>query len=109
MRTAGLPNFRKLYSKNTDDDLQKGTYTIDINMSTYLIESATLYTFFFVCYLFIGDQLQKVEGDNLDRLKCTVTNSLYIILPLLQSRLQCDIVWRNKVDCDFDSVVHGRA
>ncbi|KAF9932601.1 hypothetical protein FBU30_007747 [Linnemannia zychae] len=33
MRTAGLPNFRKLYSKNTDDDLQKGTYTIDINMN----------------------------------------------------------------------------
>ncbi|KAF9542930.1 hypothetical protein EC957_001446 [Mortierella hygrophila] len=33
MRTAGLPNFRKLYSKNTDDDLQKGTYTMDINMN----------------------------------------------------------------------------
>ncbi|KAG0380356.1 hypothetical protein BGX24_008806 [Mortierella sp. AD032] len=33
MRTAGLPNFRKLYSKNTDDDLLKGTYTMDINMN----------------------------------------------------------------------------
>ncbi|KAF9094903.1 hypothetical protein BGX23_001409 [Mortierella sp. AD031] len=33
MRTAGLPNFRKLYSKNTDDDLQRGTYTMDINMN----------------------------------------------------------------------------
>ena len=46
MRTAGLPNFRKLYSKNTDDDLQRGTYTMDINMSTYLIKGVALYTFF---------------------------------------------------------------
>jgi hypothetical protein len=30
MRTAGLPNFRKLYSKNTSQDLKKGIYTIDI-------------------------------------------------------------------------------
>ncbi|KAF9935940.1 hypothetical protein BGZ65_002871 [Modicella reniformis] len=33
MRTAGLPNFRKLYSKNEQDDLQSGTYTIDIDMN----------------------------------------------------------------------------
>lgn len=33
MRTAGLPNFRKLYAKNTGDDLQKGTYTVDIYMN----------------------------------------------------------------------------
>jgi len=33
MRTAGLPNFRKLYSKNEQDDLMSGTYTIDIDMS----------------------------------------------------------------------------
>ncbi|KAG0279236.1 hypothetical protein BGZ96_002018 [Linnemannia gamsii] len=33
MRTAGLPNFRKLYSRNTDDNLQSGTYTVDINMN----------------------------------------------------------------------------
>jgi len=38
MRTAGLPNFRKLYSKNTDDPLQQGTYTVDINMSTSIRE-----------------------------------------------------------------------
>jgi len=30
MRTAGLPNFRKLYSKNEDQDLLPGTYTIGI-------------------------------------------------------------------------------
>jgi len=30
MRTAGLPNFRKLYSKNLDNDLTPGVYTIDI-------------------------------------------------------------------------------
>ncbi|GJJ68583.1 hypothetical protein EMPS_00929 [Entomortierella parvispora] len=33
MRTAGLPNFRKLYSKNEQDDLLPGTYTIDIDMN----------------------------------------------------------------------------
>ncbi|KAF9907291.1 hypothetical protein BX616_000471 [Lobosporangium transversale] len=33
MRTAGLPNFRKLYSKNEQDDLLSGTYTIDIDMN----------------------------------------------------------------------------
>ncbi|KAI1314475.1 hypothetical protein EDD11_002138 [Mortierella claussenii] len=33
MRTAGLPNFRKLYSKNEQDDLSSGTYTIDIDMN----------------------------------------------------------------------------
>jgi hypothetical protein len=33
MRTAGLPNFRKLYAKNEQDDLMNGTYTIDIDMS----------------------------------------------------------------------------
>ena len=33
MRTAGLPNFRKLYSKNETHDLMPGAYTIDINMS----------------------------------------------------------------------------
>ncbi|KAG0044324.1 hypothetical protein BGZ83_010435 [Gryganskiella cystojenkinii] len=33
MRTAGLPNFRKLYSKNEQEDLQNGTYTIDIEMN----------------------------------------------------------------------------
>ncbi|ORX46440.1 hypothetical protein BCR36DRAFT_331896 [Piromyces finnis] len=30
MRTAGLPNFRKLYSKNINQDLPKGKYSIDI-------------------------------------------------------------------------------
>ncbi|ORX83140.1 Lem3/Cdc50 [Anaeromyces robustus] len=30
MRTAGLPNFRKLYSKNTETDLKPGIYNIDI-------------------------------------------------------------------------------
>jgi len=30
MRTAGLPNFRKLYSKNEKEDLKPGKYTIDI-------------------------------------------------------------------------------
>ncbi|KAI3641353.1 hypothetical protein MIR68_000483 [Amoeboaphelidium protococcarum] len=30
MRTAGLPTFRKLYGKNTADDLQPGSYQIDI-------------------------------------------------------------------------------
>jgi len=30
MRTAGLPNFRKLYSKNTDADLKPGIYNLDI-------------------------------------------------------------------------------
>ncbi|KAG4098506.1 Lem3/Cdc50 [Neocallimastix lanati (nom. inval.)] len=30
MRTAGLPNFRKLYSKNEDADLKPGVYTLDI-------------------------------------------------------------------------------
>ncbi|KAF9436954.1 hypothetical protein BGZ76_002457 [Entomortierella beljakovae] len=33
MRAAGLPNFRKLYSKNEKDDLLKGTYTMDIEMN----------------------------------------------------------------------------
>ncbi|KAG0242826.1 LEM3/CDC50 family protein [Mortierella sp. GBAus27b] len=33
MRTAGLPNFRKLYAKNEQDDLMAGTYTIDIDMN----------------------------------------------------------------------------
>ncbi|KAF9947864.1 hypothetical protein BGZ72_010215 [Mortierella alpina] len=33
MRTAGLPNFRKLYSKNEQDDLEAGTYTMDIDMN----------------------------------------------------------------------------
>ncbi|KAI3662435.1 hypothetical protein MP638_003575, partial [Amoeboaphelidium occidentale] len=30
MRTAGLPNFRKLYAKNSDADLAAGTYTMRI-------------------------------------------------------------------------------
>ncbi|KAF9295936.1 hypothetical protein BGZ74_010540 [Mortierella antarctica] len=33
MRTAGLPNFRKLYSKNEEYDLPRGTYTIDVDMN----------------------------------------------------------------------------
>ncbi|KAG0337828.1 hypothetical protein BG004_007481 [Podila humilis] len=33
MRTAGLPNFRKLYSKNEEYDLPAGTYTIDVDMN----------------------------------------------------------------------------
>lgn len=33
MRTAGLPNFRKLYAKNEEYDLPSGTYTIDVDMS----------------------------------------------------------------------------
>ncbi|KAG0031309.1 hypothetical protein BGZ81_001403 [Podila clonocystis] len=33
MRTAGLPNFRKLYSKNEEYDLPSGTYTIDVDMN----------------------------------------------------------------------------
>lgn len=33
MRTAGLPTFRKLWQKNTDDDMEAGTYSIDIFMS----------------------------------------------------------------------------
>ncbi|KAG0224087.1 hypothetical protein BGW41_005247 [Actinomortierella wolfii] len=33
MRPAGLPNFRKLYAKNTNEDLPAGTYTIDIEMN----------------------------------------------------------------------------
>ncbi|KAG0017440.1 hypothetical protein BGZ80_008282 [Entomortierella chlamydospora] len=33
MRLAGLPDFRKLYSKNENDDLTAGTYTIDIEMN----------------------------------------------------------------------------
>ncbi|KAF9348222.1 hypothetical protein BGX26_000360 [Mortierella sp. AD094] len=33
MRLSGLPNFRKLYSKNENDDLTAGTYTIDIEMN----------------------------------------------------------------------------
>lgn len=37
MRTAGLPNFRKLYSKNEQDDLLSGTYTMDIEMSKICI------------------------------------------------------------------------
>jgi len=37
MRTAGLPNFRKLYSKNEDTDLKPGTYTIDIK-NTYDVD-----------------------------------------------------------------------
>ncbi|KAJ1499747.1 hypothetical protein HMI54_009810 [Coelomomyces lativittatus] len=30
MRTAGLPNFRKLYGKNMDKDLREGRYTLQI-------------------------------------------------------------------------------
>lgn len=30
MRTAGLPTFRKLYAKNSNNDLVPGTYTIRI-------------------------------------------------------------------------------
>lgn len=33
MRAAGLPTFRKLWQKNTDEDMQAGTYSIDIYMS----------------------------------------------------------------------------
>ncbi|KAG0006155.1 hypothetical protein BGZ80_000951 [Entomortierella chlamydospora] len=33
MRTSGLPNFRKMYAKNEEDDLPMGTYTIDIDMN----------------------------------------------------------------------------
>ncbi|KAF9585418.1 hypothetical protein BGW38_002467 [Lunasporangiospora selenospora] len=33
MRPAGLPNFRKLYSKNEEDNLLSGNYTIDIDMN----------------------------------------------------------------------------
>jgi len=35
MRTAGLPNFRKLYSKNEEVDLKPGVYTIDITNSKF--------------------------------------------------------------------------
>jgi len=37
MRTAGLPNFRKLYSKNTETNLQPGVYTINIT-NTYDVD-----------------------------------------------------------------------
>ena len=37
MRTAGLPNFRKLYGK-INDDLKKGTYTVAIS-NTYDVSS----------------------------------------------------------------------
>ncbi|KAI8594341.1 CDC50/LEM3 family [Dissophora ornata] len=33
MRASGLPNFRKMYSKNDVTDLPNGTYTIDIDMN----------------------------------------------------------------------------
>lgn len=35
MRTAGLPNFRKLWGKNTTTVLKKGTYEIDITSSMF--------------------------------------------------------------------------
>lgn len=34
MRTAGLPNFRKLWGRNTTADMQAGLYRIDINDCT---------------------------------------------------------------------------
>ncbi|KAF9913817.1 hypothetical protein BX616_009525 [Lobosporangium transversale] len=40
MRTSGLPNFRKIYAKNEQDDLPVGTYTIDIDMN-YNVTSFT--------------------------------------------------------------------
>lgn len=38
MRTAALPSFYKLYMKNDDDDLLRGTYEISIGMN-YLVRS----------------------------------------------------------------------
>lgn len=36
MRVAALPTFSKLYSRNDDETLVAGTYTILVNMSAYL-------------------------------------------------------------------------
>ncbi|KAJ2704218.1 alkylphosphocholine resistance protein lem3 [Coemansia sp. IMI 203386] len=33
MRTAGLPTFRKLYMKNTEDTMKRGYYQIDVQMN----------------------------------------------------------------------------
>lgn len=37
MRTAGLPNFRKLYGRNDNDVLKKGNYSLEIDLSKLLI------------------------------------------------------------------------
>jgi hypothetical protein len=36
MRTAGLPTFTKLYGRNDNDKMQKGTYEITIGLSAFL-------------------------------------------------------------------------
>jgi len=46
MRVAGLPNFRKLYGQNKNQNLEAGLYSIEINDSKYLI------FFFFFFFLF---------------------------------------------------------
>lgn len=35
MRTAGLPTFSKLYGRNDGETMQKGTYEMDVYMSTF--------------------------------------------------------------------------
>ena len=67
MRTAGLPNFRKLYGE-IKDDLKKGTYYLDIKnnydvssfagskyfvLSTTNVLGGTNY-FLAVCYIIVG-------------------------------------------------------
>ena len=42
MRTAGLPTFSKLYGRNDNDDLQAGTYTLDVYMSAYYCSTQAL-------------------------------------------------------------------
>jgi len=54
MRTAGLPNFRKLYGKNETDSLKAGTYEILIEYS----KTNPIYSFIHL-YMFIYNIVNK--------------------------------------------------
>lgn len=51
MRTAGLPTFRKLWQRNDDEDMQEGTYSMQIFMSASVPRSRFFFFFFFFFYL----------------------------------------------------------
>lgn len=60
MRTAGLPTFTKLYSRNDSDKLSKGRYQIVVNMSMFL-ETRCLSYFTHSHYRLPGQAIQGYE------------------------------------------------
>jgi len=96
MRTAGLPNFRKLWGKNTDQDLPAGSYTIQIVDSKY-----SVLPFLFIISLFHVSIMVKF-GMNIMTYHC-------FFLPFPEKiSFPCYSIWCNKIDCNIYSICTRR-